>query len=733
MEDDEVMQPAFDGMAERKRKPRRKAQRVPAATLPIARVVLDVQATHLGQPFDYLVDARQSEAAQPGCLVRVRFGAQRVTGIIWERAERPESSSHTLRYVERVLSPVVVHDQMRRDITAVADAYGGTRANIVRVAVPTRVARIEAAQDRGSCAVDLRERSAQACTQLGPFLARAVEHAHALAEAIQTEGFRSLVLDTLPGTAPLRCLAYAMCRALASGKTAVAILPGMRETWDLMHVLNTCGLTAFAPTGDDTDSPYGGDVAVLSATTTPAERYRAYYAVTNGQVKCVIGTRSAMYAPVSGRALFAVMDDDAYQYADGFMPYANARGVCRLRASLHEGTFLALGQARSVLSEWEASARTGCEPPVAGPSTAFHPPVDATRAAVPPIRWLNRNELARLADPSIGARVPHTAVRVLSRALQSGPVLLSIPEDGITESLSCAQCLRQARCLRCSGPLERVAPGTAPRCRWCGAGAVGWHCRQCGGDRFRVIRVGAAGTVQELQGLFRGIPILVSGKHQPQGVVEQVQDAPLIVVAAPGAEPRVRGGAYRAVAILDAWTSLYEQRIDARIDVLRNWMRAMSLCASRTDGGQGLLCGETDPLIARSLMTWDARVLAQAELQDRREAMLPPTVGAARVWGRRDAVAHALHEIGVLEGDWATIEHDGQPIPAVLGPVPFPPGPTVDARELEEMGDRVKAVVLVPLERRGELAVRLRTAVARHVAAREGGELRFMVDPKDLL
>ena len=40
----------------------------------------------------------------------------------------------------------------------------------------------------------------------------------------------------------------------------------------------------------------------------------------------------------------------------------------------------------------------------------------------------------RLADSErrIGARVPHTAVRILSKALETGPVLLSIPQDGIT-------------------------------------------------------------------------------------------------------------------------------------------------------------------------------------------------------------------------------------------------------------------------------------------------------------
>lgn len=105
----------------------------------VARVVLDVQATHLGQPFDYFVDDSMSEAAQPGVLVRVRFGGQRVSGIIWERVNDSDTPTNAIRYIEKVVSPrVLVPSQMRRDITAVANAYGGTIANVLRVAMPGR-------------------------------------------------------------------------------------------------------------------------------------------------------------------------------------------------------------------------------------------------------------------------------------------------------------------------------------------------------------------------------------------------------------------------------------------------------------------------------------------------------------------------------------------------------------------------------------------------------------------
>ncbi len=80
-------------------------------------MVLDVQALHLGQTFDYFIDEKDSDAAQPGVLVRVRFGVQRVSGVIWSRTSTSDTPRSSIRYIERVLSPdVLVPASMREDI-----------------------------------------------------------------------------------------------------------------------------------------------------------------------------------------------------------------------------------------------------------------------------------------------------------------------------------------------------------------------------------------------------------------------------------------------------------------------------------------------------------------------------------------------------------------------------------------------------------------------------------------
>ena len=164
-----------------------------------------------------------------------------------------------------------------------------------------------------------------------------------------------------------------------------------------------------------------------------------------------------------------------------------------------------------------------------------------------------------------------------------------------------------------------------------------------------------------------------------------------------------------------------------------------------------LLVGEADPALAHSLVVWDPRILAAREVEEREETVLPPTVGAASVWGDRRAVMTALDRIGALTGDLAVLKIDGtdraddvgdaddagdtdedMEWPAVLGPVPIAPEPGLN-RTLEGSQDRVRAIVRVPWRRSAELAKRLRVAVCTHVAGREPGELRFKINPKDVL
>ncbi|MFW0902572.1 primosomal protein N' [Gardnerella sp. Marseille-QA0894] len=780
-------QPSLDGFARKTKRKRNAVSRVPADDCAIAHVMLDVQASHLGRTFDYLVSKDQDDAAQPGAFVRVRFGAQRLTGVIWSRSSNSDTPSSALRFLERVFpSDVLISKSLREDIDAIAKAYGGTIANILRLAVPQRVARVEHEEvfdsirlhRRKDWCINLKKilessnkayksneanetdssiatfarmiESYENADILHDALVKKASNAGFDGEKIENNNAKSFVVDAPAGSLRMaQDLAWMIVTAVSQGKQAVAVLPTLREVNDVMRALMAYGLKPYKRVSENhrgfSAGGFDGDVARLCAADAPADRYRAWRAVASGIVPCVLGTRAAMYAPVEGDALFAIVEDTAYQYADGMMPYAQARGVMRLRAKKHGGVFVAMSYSRSALSQSEVdsySSNTQVAKDISGSSVPVTVRKELREKIVPWVRWLNRETLSKLADPSIGARIPHTAVRAINEALADGNPVLLIAQDGVTQSAMCSSCLHQARCRRCTGPLDISAGIKSLRCLWCGASAVNWSCANCGNTNLRAIRVGAAGIAQEVSKLFRNVPILLSSPHQPNGIIQCIDKKPVIVVATSGAEPRVKSqngaqsGSYGVVAILDTWVSLYASGLDSRIDTLTAWMKAASLCAPRTSGGSVLLIGETYTILARALTLWDTTQLSLNELSERKQAVLPPFVTAACVWGERDAVMRALENIGAMKenlGCEISQNDDFSTISPLLGIVPMHPPVTDRYQHFDDFDDRVKAVVRVPLYLRQELVNRLHKEVAHHVAKRAAGELRFCVDPKDLL
>ncbi|MEV4457784.1 primosomal protein N' [Microbispora sp. NPDC049633] len=120
-----------------------KGAREAAPELPVARVVVDTPLPHLDRPFDYLVPSTMDAEAVPGCRVRVRFAGQLADGYLLERLAESEHTGR-LSFLERVISPEpVLTSDIARLARAVADRYGGTMPDILRLAVPPRHARVE--------------------------------------------------------------------------------------------------------------------------------------------------------------------------------------------------------------------------------------------------------------------------------------------------------------------------------------------------------------------------------------------------------------------------------------------------------------------------------------------------------------------------------------------------------------------------------------------------------------
>jgi primosomal protein N' len=137
---------AAPGQQARKRAGRGAAASLqPAASLPVAQVAVDVSLPHLDRPFEYLVPESLAEAATVGCRVRVRFAGRLTGGFVLKRTADSEHQGR-LGYLERVVSPEpVLTPEIAGLARAVADRYGGTLADVLRLAVPPRHAAAESA------------------------------------------------------------------------------------------------------------------------------------------------------------------------------------------------------------------------------------------------------------------------------------------------------------------------------------------------------------------------------------------------------------------------------------------------------------------------------------------------------------------------------------------------------------------------------------------------------------
>ncbi|HEU5159827.1 MAG TPA: primosomal protein N' [Streptosporangiaceae bacterium] len=665
--------PGPDGKAGKAKAPKRRT-REPAESAKVARVAVDMSLPHLDRPFDYLVPAELADKAVPGCRVRVRFAGQLVDGFILARVDESEHEGR-LAYLERVTSPEpVLTPEIAALAREVADRYAGTLADVLRLAIPPRHARVETA-----AAVETG-RVSEVTSGEGPGPWAAYPAGPSFLAALAEGRSPRAVWTALPGPGWTAAIARAARAALRGGRGVVIVVADGR---DVGHVDAALG----AELGD-------GRHVALTAELGPAERYRRWLAVLRGAVRVVVGTRAAMFAPVRDLGLVVLWDDGDDVHAEPHAPYPHPREVLALRAHRAGAGALIGGFART--TDATQLVESGWAHPLV-------PDRAALRRSAPRVRPAGDDaELAR-DEAARSARLPHVAFRAARQALESGPVLVQVPRRGYLPALGCARCREPARCADCQGPLALGSSHAAPYCRWCGRIAGDWHCPECGWERVRATVVGAGRTAEELGRAFPGVPIRVSGRD---AVLDRVGAEPALVVATPGAEPVAADG-YAAALLLDGWALLGRADLRAAEEALRRWMNAAALVRA---GAPVIVLADDRLRPVQALLRWDPVTLAERELAERRELGFPPAVRIASLTGPPAAVRELIEAARLPDGA------------EVLGPVPL---------RGEESTER--ALVRVPRPAGGALARALKAAQGVRSARKSAETVRVEIDPLELI
>lgn len=669
---------------------------------PVARVRVDSTLPQVDRTFDYRVPAELSEDAVPGARVRVLFNGHELTGYIEERAATTDWTRTSLLPIKSVLSRVPsVAPEIFALAEALADRYASTVANVLRLAVPPRIAALdkkyapllpgyesgylgdsapeatpESAAPEPSAASDtsthadpyawLATPGAPAPFVLGPptlnpdapdaaSVFSDYENGAEFIEDVAAGAATRAVMTVLPGHLEhtwADVVATALATAATSGRGAIAVVPTAKNL-DLLEAALAERLPA--------DS-----FVRLSSDSTPHTRYHGFVKARLGRVPVVIGTRAAAYAPVANLGLVVCWDDGDSSLVERRAPYCHARDVLLLRASAENTAALFVGFSMS--SEAARLVRTRWASHVRAPRALvrdYSPRIFSTGSEF---------ELAR--DPLAAmARIPHLAFEHARRALAHGPVLVQVARSGYIPSFSCERCRMPARCGECSGPLSVASGSSVPSCSWCGHLAQQWRCSECGFTHWRYSAAGATRTAEELGRAFPNVPVISSaGDH----VRASVGPEPALVVATPGAEPVAFGG-YAAALLLDADKMLRFDSLRAPEAALRRWLNAAALVRPAALEGTVVTTASPSP-VEQALVRWDPAWFARQELEERAQTGLPPAVRTAAVTGAEADVRAFMEE---FLGSSALDERVREQL-RIVGPVPLDQGYFAWSESLEE-------------------------------------------------
>lgn len=277
-------------------------------------------------------------------------------------------------------------------------------------------------------------------------------------------------------------------RVLESGRGAIVLLPEIALTPQSLRIF--C-------------SRYGQRVAIIHSGLSAGERYDTYRRIRNGGADVVIGTRSAVFAPLERLGLIIIDEEQEHTYKSDMNPKYHTRDVARYRCAYHKGLMLL------------ASATPSFE--------SYKKALDGSYA------------LIELKSRYGGASLPSAIVEDMRSELQTGNIsplgsklcsrllqnykdgnqsILFLNRRGYNNFFSCSSCGEAVKCPQCSVSMTYHTSNKSYdsgylACHWCGRRLpVPTECPSCGSAHLARIGYGTQRVEQELSELMPSARIL---------------------------------------------------------------------------------------------------------------------------------------------------------------------------------------------------------------------------------
>ncbi|HHU05619.1 MAG TPA: primosomal protein N' [Clostridiales bacterium] len=269
---------------------------------------------------------------------------------------------------------------------------------------------------------------------------------------------------------------------LAAGRSALVLVPEIALTPQLVSTF-----TGF----------FGDRVAVLHSSLSMGERYDEWKRIKAGMAGVVVGTRSAVFAPLENLGLIVIDEEQEHTYKSENNPRYHARDVAKYRC-VQSGALLLLSSATPSVESMH-SAKTG-------KYSLFTLDSRYNQSALPEVIIVDMKKELRQGN---GSTISSVLCAEIEKNLQNGEqTILFINRRGASNLMACPECGFVYGCPNCSVSLTYHSANKRLMCHYCGYSSPrSEECPECGG-LLKYIGAGTQKVQQDIKELFPGIEVL---------------------------------------------------------------------------------------------------------------------------------------------------------------------------------------------------------------------------------
>src|SRR5712664_4211735 len=297
-------------------------------------------------------------------------------------------------------------------------------------------------------------------------------------DGVEAGKFSGMLLHGVTGSGTTAVYLAAMREVLEQGKSSILLVPEI-------------GLTPAVAA--DLHQVFGDEVAILHSALTDAERAEQWHRIKRGEARVVVGTRSAVFAPVSDLALVIVDEEQDSSYKQEETPRYHARDVAVMRAKM-AGAVVALGSATPSLESYYNAKKNKY--------ALVELPDRVERRPLPEVEIVDmRQEFQETGQEQVISRKLHA--EIAERLDRNEQVMVLLNRRGYSPVVLCRACGKTLECKNCAIAMTHHKRSRRMECHYCGYTApVPKTCIHCGSEYVYFLGTGSEKLEELLHGMF---------------------------------------------------------------------------------------------------------------------------------------------------------------------------------------------------------------------------------------